>query len=147
MRESRGLIKSPKYPANYPASTTCEWDVAVRQGRTIKVRFDRMDIASDPPTCSQDYVIVRNIVLFILKILLMFHQLQLRNGDSVDSPVLGSGRLCGNTVPTELVTSGNRLHVKFVSDAQTSSNVRLNLHILVGLLTHFLFLFLFRDSN
>lgn len=58
IQESRGVIKSPKYPSNYPASTTCEWDVRVRAGRTISVRFDNMQIASDPPACSQDYVIV-----------------------------------------------------------------------------------------
>lgn len=58
IRESRGLIKSPKYPGNYPGSTTCEWNVIVRPGRTINVRFDNLQIASDPPSCSQDYVIV-----------------------------------------------------------------------------------------
>ncbi|XP_046451773.1 cubilin-like isoform X2 [Daphnia pulex] len=103
VRQSSGIIKSPKYPANYPASTTCEWDVSVRPGRKITVSFDNMQIASDMPACSQDYVI-------------------LRNGDSVDSPVLGSGRLCGNSIPTSaLVTTGNKLHIKFVSDGQTNS--------------------------
>lgn len=58
IRDSRGLIKSPKYPSSYPASTTCEWSVNVRPGRTISVRFDSMQISSDPPSCSQDYVIV-----------------------------------------------------------------------------------------
>lgn len=49
---------------------------------------------------------------------------QLRNGDSVDSPVLGSGRLCGTTVPSgTFMTTGNRLHVKFVSDAQNNAAV------------------------
>jgi hypothetical protein len=37
---------------------------------------------------------------------------------------MGSGRLCGNSIPTgELVTTGNKLHVKFVSDGQTNSAV------------------------
>ena len=100
--ESRGIIKSPNYPANYPASSACEWDVSVRPGRTINVRFDSMQIASEPPACTQDY-------------------LMLRNGDSVDSPVMGSGRICGNAIPTAaLATLGNRLHVKFVSDGQSS---------------------------
>ena len=55
------------------------WDIAVRQGRTIKVRFDRMDIASDPPTCSQDYVIVRNsalaLILFFYTVYETFYKL------------------------------------------------------------------------
>ena len=60
VRQSSGIIKSPKYPSNYPVSTTCEWDVNVRPGRKITVRFDNMQIASDMPACSQDYVIVRS---------------------------------------------------------------------------------------
>lgn len=56
--ESRGVIKSPQYPAEYPASSTCEWDVSVRPGRTINVRFDSLQIASEPPACTQDYLIV-----------------------------------------------------------------------------------------
>ena len=54
----RGVIKSPQYPSSYPPSTTCEWDVRVRPGRTIRARFDNLQIASDPPECQLDYIIV-----------------------------------------------------------------------------------------
>jgi hypothetical protein len=67
VRQSSGIIKSPKYPANYPASTTCEWDVSVRPGRKITVSFDNMQIASDMPACSQDYVIVRLEIFIYFK--------------------------------------------------------------------------------
>ena len=59
MTATRGIIKSPMYPANYPSSQTCEWGVTVRPGRTITVRFDNLQLASDAPECAQDYVIVR----------------------------------------------------------------------------------------
>ena len=122
--ESSGIIKSPKYPADYPPSTTCEWDVSVRNGRTINVRFDNMQIASDPPNCQQDYVIVSLFDNYIFLYFVIMWFIQMRNGDSVDSPVLGNGRLCGNTVPSGVFsTSSNRLHVKFVSDALTNAAV------------------------
>ena len=49
--------------------------------------------------------------------------MQLRNGDSVDSPVVGDGRLCGNSIPSVMTTSGNHLHVKFVSNEARTDHV------------------------
>ena len=47
--------------------------------------------------------------------------MQLRNGDQVDSPYLGSGRFCGSTLPTLPDTSSHRLHVKLVLTPETAT--------------------------
>ncbi|XP_055770358.1 inactive serine protease PAMR1-like [Salvelinus fontinalis] len=79
---------------SYPINAHCEWRVQVERGENVELRFSMLSLEPDH-NCHYDYV-------------------ELRDGDSLSSPVIG--RFCGNELPPPIRTSGSRLHVLFVSD-------------------------------
>ncbi|XP_057337332.1 cubilin-like isoform X2 [Microplitis mediator] len=76
-------------------SFNCEWNVSVRPGRKIEVKLVNMSIDTTDNHCSNYY-------------------LMLKNGGGPESPLLGDGKYCGNTLPETLMTTGNKLYVKTV---------------------------------
>ncbi|KAH0568173.1 hypothetical protein KQX54_019308 [Cotesia glomerata] len=76
-------------------SYKCSWIVRVRPGRKIEVRITNIAIDNPDTHCGNYY-------------------LMLKNGESPESPLLGDGKFCGNTVPETLMTTGNKLFVKTV---------------------------------
>uniref|UniRef100_A0A7G3AGB7 Cubilin n=1 Tax=Lutzomyia longipalpis TaxID=7200 RepID=A0A7G3AGB7_LUTLO len=91
---SGGVQTIPERFARF--TTSCVWEIHVRQGRTIK--FDFQDFTfprSREPTACEGYILFKN-------------------GGSEDSPLLGEGKYCGDgekpTIPT---TISNRAYVKF----------------------------------
>ncbi|GAB6032010.1 hypothetical protein CHUAL_010385 [Chamberlinius hualienensis] len=94
-----GVIQSPSYPSNYPPEARCNWAISVRPGRTIMVEIEDFNLEGDSPSCTSDY-------------------LTLRNGINADSPILGNGKYCGSSTPQQLPqTSTNHLFVQFVSNS------------------------------
>ncbi|TRZ04415.1 hypothetical protein DNTS_013284 [Danionella cerebrum] len=79
---------------SYPISAKCDWTLQVGRGATMELRFSMMSLESDH-SCRYDYV-------------------EVRDGDSVKSPVIG--RYCGEKIPAPIKSSGNSLHIRFVSD-------------------------------
>ncbi|GBN68391.1 Cubilin [Araneus ventricosus] len=73
---------------------SCEYIITVRSRRTIRVSFDRFNVPSDS-TCNTNYIMIKN-------------------GGSSSSPYLGSGKYCGSSLPANMETSSNELHVKVV---------------------------------
>uniref|UniRef100_A0A2H8TEF1 Cubilin n=1 Tax=Melanaphis sacchari TaxID=742174 RepID=A0A2H8TEF1_9HEMI len=67
----------------------CTWNVTVRPGRTILVKFITMQLFS----CETNYVL-------------------LKNGFYEDSPFLGQGKYCNSTNITTLTTTDNKLQVQ-----------------------------------
>uniref|UniRef100_A0A8C7MPL4 Inactive serine protease PAMR1 n=1 Tax=Oncorhynchus kisutch TaxID=8019 RepID=A0A8C7MPL4_ONCKI len=90
IRRAQGHIMLESYPIN----AHCEWRVQVEKGENVELRFSMLSLEPDH-NCHYDYV-------------------ELRDGDSLSSPVIG--RFCGNELPPPIRTSGSRLHVLFVSD-------------------------------
>jgi cubilin len=74
-------------------SIHCEWTIIVREGRTIQIVFELLNIA-DNNNCQSSYLL-------------------LRNGDSKTSPFLGGGRFCGTNIRTVPESSSNRVHIEF----------------------------------
>ncbi|VVC99646.1 unnamed protein product [Leptidea sinapis] len=74
----------------------CNWTVKVRPGRTIKVYFEHFNITSE----NECYTYV-----------------MLRNGESIDSPLLGIGKYCGysHEIRDELESSSNSIHISYVT--------------------------------
>ncbi|RWS11455.1 cubilin-like protein, partial [Dinothrombium tinctorium] len=101
--ESSGIISTELVRG----STSCEWVVKVRQGRTISVTFEEMNIRSSDSSCNSAFIL-------------------LRNGESKTSPFLGSGRFCGTTKPQNLETSSNFLYIKFFARLEIHASFRLN---------------------
>ncbi|XP_071569184.1 cubilin isoform X2 [Temnothorax nylanderi] len=103
-RECGGQLTDPNGVIEYDNSSyvkairtwhfTCEWTVTVRPGKTIKVEITDMSIQEMPDhTCGDNYLV-------------------LKNGDGMLSPLLGNGKYCGEVIPAELETTGNRFYVK-----------------------------------
>ncbi|XP_039305004.1 cubilin isoform X2 [Solenopsis invicta] len=103
-RDCGGQLTEPNGVIEYDNSTyvlamrtwnfNCEWTVTVKPGRTIKVQITDMSIQEMP-----DHVCGDNYLLF-------------KNGDEAHSPLLGAGKYCGEVLPAELETTGNRLYIK-----------------------------------
>ncbi|KAM9853916.1 inactive serine protease PAMR1 [Aulostomus maculatus] len=79
---------------SYPNNARCEWTIQVDRPFTIELRFMMLSLESHH-SCRYDYV-------------------EVRDGDSINSRVIG--RFCGNNRPAPIQSSGNSLHILFVSD-------------------------------
>ncbi|XP_039599900.1 inactive serine protease PAMR1 [Polypterus senegalus] len=90
----RGYIAIESYPTN----AHCEWTLNVNPQFTIELRFSMLSLEFDY-SCRYDYV-------------------EVRDGDNVDAQVIG--RFCGNERPPPIRSTGNSLHVLFVSDGYKS---------------------------
>ncbi|KAM7396494.1 hypothetical protein PAMP_019529 [Pampus punctatissimus] len=79
---------------SYPNNARCEWTIQVGHSFTIELRFMMLSLELHH-SCRYDYV-------------------EVRDGDSINSRVIG--RFCGNNRPAPIQSSGNSLHILFVSD-------------------------------
>ncbi|XP_041132770.1 inactive serine protease PAMR1 [Polyodon spathula] len=96
-----GVINAPRGEIvleSYPINAHCEWTVHVDPEFTIYLRFTMLSLEFDY-NCRYDYV-------------------EIRDGDSVDSRVIG--RFCGNGRPATIRSTGSSLHILFVSDGYKS---------------------------
>ncbi|XP_078457510.1 inactive serine protease PAMR1 [Lampetra planeri] len=78
----------------YPTNAHCEWVINVRPGHVVELRFAMLSLEHDY-SCQYDV-------------------LEVRDGDNVDSPVIG--RFCGNNRPAPTRSSGSSLHLLFQAD-------------------------------
>ncbi|XP_049929700.1 inactive serine protease PAMR1 [Epinephelus moara] len=79
---------------SYPNNARCEWTIQVDHPFTIELRFMMLSLEFHH-TCRYDFV-------------------EVRDGDSINSRVIA--RYCGNSRPPPIQSSGNSLHILFVSD-------------------------------
>ncbi|KAM3610056.1 uncharacterized protein V6R79_024531 [Siganus canaliculatus] len=79
---------------SYPNNARCEWTLQVDRPFTIELKFMMLSLEFHH-SCHYDYV-------------------EVRDGDSINSRVIG--RFCGNNRPVPIQSSGNSLHILFVSD-------------------------------
>ncbi|CAB3228775.1 unnamed protein product [Arctia plantaginis] len=75
----------------------CEWTVKVRPGRTVQLKFSHFNITNTNDNCAS-YVV-------------------LRNGDSIEAPLLESGKYCGyeHENHTNIETSSNSFFVSYTT--------------------------------
>nr|XP_046250762.1 inactive serine protease PAMR1 [Scatophagus argus] len=79
---------------SYPNNARCEWTIQVDRPFTIELRFMMLSLEFHH-SCRYDFV-------------------EVRDGDSINARVIG--RFCGNNRPAPVQSSGNSLHILFVSD-------------------------------
>ncbi|XP_049430504.1 inactive serine protease PAMR1 isoform X2 [Epinephelus fuscoguttatus] len=79
---------------SYPNNARCEWTIQVDHPFTIELRFMMLSLEFHH-TCRYDFV-------------------EVRDGDSINSRIIA--RYCGNNRPPPIQSSGNSLHILFVSD-------------------------------
>uniref|UniRef100_A0A4W5QU30 Procollagen C-endopeptidase enhancer 2b n=1 Tax=Hucho hucho TaxID=62062 RepID=A0A4W5QU30_9TELE len=94
-----GVIGSPGYPGVYPPNTKCVWRITVPEGKVVVLSFRFIDLESDN-LCRYDYV------------------------DVYSGHVSGQrlGRFCGTFRPGALVSTGNKMLIQMVSDANTAGS-------------------------
>eukprot|EP00794_Sanderia_malayensis_P003627 gene3627-4141_t len=91
-----GTISSPNYPLHYSIKTACLWIVTLEDPHSvITLRFNAFGLEGHPQ-CRYDYLLIRD-------------------GDSDAAPIIG--KYCGNSLPTSIRSSSNRLWLRFYSDS------------------------------
>ncbi|NXH11671.1 CUBN protein, partial [Bucco capensis] len=90
-----GVLTSPNYPNNYPVLTECIYTISVGLGRQLLLRFTNFTLEGNK-RCTEDYVEIR------------------QDGGYETSPPLG--KYCGTALPPVIISHGNKLWIKFVSD-------------------------------
>ncbi|XP_017269603.1 cubilin [Kryptolebias marmoratus] len=90
-----GSFSSPNFPDYYPSSRNCVFKIIVQLNMQIMLNFTTFDLEGTPPSCTYDFV-------------------EIRDGGYETSPLIG--KFCGNQKPPVLVSHSNRLWVRFRSD-------------------------------
>ncbi|XP_043930819.1 tumor necrosis factor-inducible gene 6 protein [Protopterus annectens] len=92
-------ITSPDYPNNYEDDLVCYWHIRLQYGQRIHLQFLYVDIEDDFD-CLADYLEVYD-----------------GYGDFY-SPV---GRFCGDELPEDILSTGNVMTLKFLTDASVTA--------------------------
>ena len=87
------IIRSPNYPSSYEPGKDCR--TTIRFLNRVLLRFLSFDVEKHS-SCNYDYLIVYD-------------------GPDDSSSQIGT-KLCGNTKPTEVESSGNTVHISFHTD-------------------------------
>ncbi|NXW91663.1 BMP1 protein, partial [Alopecoenas beccarii] len=89
-----GTITSPNWPDKYPSKKECTWAISTTPGHRVKLTFSELDVEAQQE-CAYDH-------------------LEIYDGKDAKAPALG--RFCGAKEPEPLVSTGNKMFLKFVSD-------------------------------
>ncbi|ETE70904.1 Tumor necrosis factor-inducible 6-like protein [Ophiophagus hannah] len=96
---SKHVFKTPGYPKEYEDDQVCYWHVRVKYGQRIKIQFLDFDLEDDT-ACMADYLEIY---------------------DSYDDINGFVGRYCGDELPDSVVSTGNVMTLKFLSDASVTA--------------------------
>ncbi|GCB63458.1 hypothetical protein scyTo_0004424 [Scyliorhinus torazame] len=94
-----GFIGSEGFPRLYPPNSKCTWKITVPKGRVVALNFRFLDLERDT-LCRYDYIDVYNGHV---------------NGQRL-------GRFCGTSKPGAIVSTGNKMMVQMLTDANTAGN-------------------------
>lgn len=97
--QDSGVIRSPRWPFRYPEHSNCVWILETGKQQQIRLNFSEFEL-EDQIVCQFDY-------------------LELRNGPTNESPLIG--RFCGNQLKSRvIITQSSHLWLKFISDGHIS---------------------------
>ncbi|XP_006629277.1 dorsal-ventral patterning tolloid-like protein 1 isoform X2 [Lepisosteus oculatus] len=95
VHSSSGMITSPNWPDKYPSRKECTWEITATPGHRVKISFNEFEIEQHQE-CAYDH-------------------LEVFDGDSAKAAILR--RLCGSKTPDPVISTGNKMYLKFISDA------------------------------
>ncbi|RXM97483.1 Tolloid-like protein 1 [Acipenser ruthenus] len=95
VHSSSGVITSPNWPDKYPSRKECAWAVTATPGHRVKVSFNEFELEQHQE-CAYDH-------------------LEVYDGESDKAAILG--RLCGSKLPDPVISNGNKMYLRFISDA------------------------------
>ncbi|XP_034418197.1 tumor necrosis factor-inducible gene 6 protein [Cyclopterus lumpus] len=93
------IIQSAGFPEEYQDEQICYWHIRVRLGQRIHLHFLEFDVEEDVG-CLADYLDVY---------------------DSYDDVSGFAGRFCGDYLPDDIISTGNVMTLKFLSDASVTA--------------------------
>ena len=93
-KTNTGFFTHAGYPGQYQNSEDCTYIIKTIPGKRLKLSFDKFSLEAHEK-CQFDY-------------------LEVRDGSTVQAPSLG--RFCGSAKPRDVLSKGNSLLIKFVSD-------------------------------
>ncbi|XP_007569328.1 tumor necrosis factor-inducible gene 6 protein [Poecilia formosa] len=99
LTEQQKIIQSPGFPEEYQDELICYWHIRVRLGQRIRLHFLELDVEEDT-SCLADYLEVY---------------------DSYDDVSGFAGRFCGDNLPDDIISTGNVMTLKFLSDASVTA--------------------------
>lgn len=106
--KKNGTISSPNYPYTYPPNTVCEYEFVAENLERIQIHFTKTDLyysLGNPENaygCStQDSIKV------------------LTYANSKEDPL---GEYCGRTFPTQIMSTGQRMKIRFKSEDNTKNS-------------------------
>ncbi|XP_065334267.1 protein tolkin [Cloeon dipterum] len=91
----KGHLESPNYPDDYPARKECVWRITVEENYQVALKFQSFETEKHD-NCVYDY-------------------LEVRDGHFENATLLG--KICGHETPSEMLSTGNKMWIKFVSDS------------------------------
>lgn len=94
---SVGVIRTPNFPNSYDPDLECTWVISAPAGRQIQLNVTDFVLEND--MCQFDY-------------------LQIRNGKTASSPLIGS--YCGINIPKLITSQTNSLYLFFKTDSSRS---------------------------
>ncbi|AWP13621.1 putative tumor necrosis factor-inducible 6 protein [Scophthalmus maximus] len=92
-------IQSPGFPDEYEDEQICSWHIRVPRDQRIHLHFLEFDVEDDT-SCLADYLEVY---------------------DSYDDVSGFVGRFCGDYLPDDIISTGNVMTLKFLSDASVTA--------------------------
>ena len=90
------IIVSPNHPGGYGKNQYCETTITFREGQKVVIDFLYFNLEAEA-LCKYDW-------------------LEVRDGPSAKSNLLGGSKLCGITSPNAMVSTGNTVTLVFKSD-------------------------------
>ncbi|KAI9518812.1 Tumor necrosis factor-inducible protein 6 protein [Dissostichus eleginoides] len=99
LTDPQRIIQSPGFPEMYQDEQICYWHIRVRLGQRIQLLFQEFDLEEDSG-CLADYLEVY---------------------DSYDDVSGFAGRYCGDYLPDDIISTGNVMTLKFLSDASVTA--------------------------
>lgn len=99
LTDQKRIIKSPGYPEEYENELICYWHIRVNYGQHIRIHFLEFDVEDDT-SCLSDYLEIY---------------------DSYDDVYGLVDRYCGDELPEDILSTGNVMTLKFLSDASVTA--------------------------
>lgn len=97
--DPKRIFKSPGFPNEYDDNQICYWHIRLKYGQRVHLSFLDFDLEDDP-ACLADYVEIY---------------------DSYDDIHGFVGRYCGDELPEDIISTGNVMTLKFLSDASVTA--------------------------
>ncbi|KAG2466898.1 TLL1 protein, partial [Polypterus senegalus] len=101
-----GTITTPGWPKEYPPNKNCVWQVVAPTQYRISMQFEFFELEGNESFTEFEIEQHQECA---------YDHLEVFDGGSDKAAILG--RLCGSKIPDPVVSTGNKMYLRFISDA------------------------------